>query len=98
MRATLTLSAALLAAACSSPSPALIGAERHRVTVADWQIDVYRKGDTAQAIRMTFDRKADGHLMARRGLIAVAMVTGCQDLRALDEGDPTIVTVRVGCP
>ena len=86
-----------LVAACSSPSPGFLGAERTSVTVEGWEIDVYRKGEEAQAIRMTYDRAADGHLMARRGLIAVALVTGCQKLRALGEGDPAIVTVRIGC-
>ena len=91
------LATLVLLAACSSPSPGFMGADRASVTVEGWEIDVYRKGDEAQAIRLTFDRAADGHLMAQRGLVAVAMVTGCQKLRALDEGDPAVVTVRVGC-
>ena len=91
------LAACLALAACASPSPAFLGAEPRRVEVEGWQIDVYRRGNRAQAIRMTDEWGATAEVMARRGLIAIALVTGCEDLDRSGRPDPAVLIAEIGC-
>ena len=88
----------LCLAACDSPSPRMIGADRAEMRVAGKTYVVYRKGPAFEAIRL--DRVAHGgHDAARAAMLsAVAQATGCEPIAASVTGDSGVMRGRLDCP
>lgn len=103
MRVILFLIWPLLLAACASPAPEFLGAERQDVTVDGIAFTVFRKGDEAEVIRRS------GYLMPAERALAFALfpraaeqATGCvavpDSLRSRLPGDSGEAKIALRCP
>ncbi len=88
----------LLLAACDSPAPAFIGAERAEVTRNGRTYVVYLKGQMVEVIRMGYARRGE-HAAIRADMIEVIpQVTGCRLVESTLRGDSGEMRGRVNCP
>lgn len=102
MRA-IAFSILLLLGACASPSPEFFGVPEERVSVDGTSIAVFRKGDRAQAIRLTQVPWSDLPLMRARLFVSIERVTGCQAIAESADPpqgvryDPAVLSAALSC-
>lgn len=87
----------LILAACSSPSPKYLGIQPMQTTVDGWRIDVYRKGDQVQAIRVNAAVLPNATQMTERARVAIEGVTGCKIAKNSLKGDSNVANARLNC-
>ena len=83
--------------ACSSASPRYMGIAPQQTIVDGWPIDVFRKGNKAQAIRLNREIFPTATDMAIRGTVAIEQSTGCKIVSGSLKGDNTVVNARLRC-
>ena len=87
----------LLLAACASPSPKFMGAERQDISVGDRQFTMYRQGSAVQLIRHGFATPSE---RARLLVLMPAVVqaqTGCTVIPNSVTGDAGVMQARLRC-
>lgn len=91
----------LLLGACATPSPRMMGAVRHEITLQGMNFVVFQKDDQAEVVRMDFVVRPDRsqiHALMRQ---AVSQTTGCKvipfSMTAKVPGDPGVATFDLDC-
>lgn len=98
MPKTLAALPLLLLAACASPSPGYMGVAPQRVVIEGTTIDVWRRGDNAQAIRAGWMSRAEQAAAPARLARAIETATGCALRPGTAEGDSAVLNARLDCP
>ncbi|SDW58209.1 hypothetical protein [Roseicitreum antarcticum] len=83
---------------CASASPGFRGVVPVQVERGGFVIEVWRRGDYAQAIRMGYATRRQQAGMRDHLLAAVEGVTGCRADLARVEGDTGVLNVPLLCP
>lgn len=92
---------ACLLAACDTPNPTMIGAERHEVMLQGLRFVVFRKGSEAEVLRMGYLRRSERAPVQGMMIEAVERATGCAviagSLRTRIPGDTGEAMVDLDC-
>lgn len=91
----------LMLGACATPSPRMLGAERHDITLDGMGFVVFHKHDQAEVVRLSFVARPDRgkiHALMRR---AASRTTGCAvipfSMTAKVPGDPGVAVFDLDC-
>jgi len=87
----------LLIAACSGPSPSLIGNIGQPITVEGGDFIVYVQGNRAEAVRTNFEFPATVRSVFPRAIRAMELVSGCEVPESGVTGDPALIKARLRC-
>lgn len=93
----LPLAALLLLAACASPSPKFLDAQRSDVVIQGRSYAVFREGNRAQVIRLGYASPAERRVIAEQMIDAVALATGCTPVASSFLGDTGERRGRITC-
>lgn len=94
----LILISLLLLCGCASASPGFLGVTPVQVERGGFVIQVWRRGNHAQAIRMGYATRREQAGLRAHLLAAVEEVTGCRADLARVEGDTGVLNVGLICP
>ena len=95
MRAVLLL---MILAACDSPAPQFMGAQRTEVTRDGRTYVVHQQGEAVEVIRLGYARRGE-HAAIRATMIdMIPVVTGCALIGSTVKGDSGELRARVNCP
>jgi hypothetical protein len=87
----------VLLAGCDSPTPSMMGAERHEVARNGRNYVVYQTNDAFEVIRMGYARRGE-HMQIRADMIdMIRVVTGCRIDEASVQGDSGEIRGRLRC-
>ena len=89
---------AVAVAACTSPSPRFMGAERLDVTVDGSAFAVFRRADEVEVHRTSREFLPKESVVLTRAIRAIEMATGCPVRPRSMKGDQAIITAEVDCP
>lgn len=87
----------ILLAACDSPTPRMIGAERHEVTRGGYDYVLYRRDRDVEVIRLGYAPRG-AHQAIRATMISLIRdVTGCDPIGSTLRGDSGEIRGRLDC-
>lgn len=93
----LAAGATMLLAGCDAPSPGFAGADRRHVTVEGVAIDVFLKGERAQAIIPGSTFGLPYSEAERLMLAAIRTESGCGKVSMVGMSDKSVLTAKLGC-
>jgi hypothetical protein len=85
-------------AACDSPAPRFIGAERTELQRGAFTYVVYRRDNRAEAIRLGYAPMAERAAIAAGMPGIIAEATGCRVIESSVRGDSGEMRARLNCP
>lgn len=88
----------LLLGACVSASPEFRGVSPVLVHRGGFDIQVWRRGDRAQAIRMGYANRSAQAILREHMLAAIEDATLCEIDMSRVEGDTGVLTAGLKCP
>ena len=87
----------LLLAACDSPAPRFMGAERFEVSRDGRNYVLYRKGNEVEVIRMGYARRKEHREIHATMIDLIGVVTGCRPVPSTIQGDSGEIRARITC-
>jgi len=87
----------LLLAACASPSPKFMGAERQAISIGGRDFTLYRQGRDIEIIRHGFASPAERAQLLTLMPAVVQAQTGCAVLPSSLTGDAGVMRARLRC-
>jgi hypothetical protein len=87
----------LALAACDSPAPQMMGAERTEVARGGHDFIVYRKGNQVEVIRMGYARRGEHQAIREAMVDVVPQATGCKLVMSSIKGDSGELRGRLDC-
>lgn len=91
----ISVAALFFAASCNTPSLPFYGADVTRISVEGSAFDIRRKGNFAEAIRVSPTGLYRFEPIARRAEVAIGLVTGCR-VREV-RGDVAVIVGALDC-
>lgn len=91
------LAALLLLAACASPSPQFLDAQRTDIVVEGRSYTVFREANRVQVIRLGYATAAQRRDIPAQMLRAAALATGCTQIASSFQGDSGERRGRITC-
>jgi hypothetical protein len=88
----------LLLAACDSPAPRFMGAERFEVTRDGRTYVLYRRGTEVEVIRTGYARRREHRAIHLTMIDVIGVVTGCRPIPSTIRGDSGEIRARIACP
>jgi hypothetical protein len=85
-------------AACASPAPEFMGAQRTDVKVAGRDYTVFQKGERVEVIRLGYARRGEHQEIRATMIELIPRVTGCRLRESTLRGDSGEMRGSLDCP
>ncbi len=83
--------------ACASPSPRMMGGQKHEIEVAGSRFVIWQKADSVEIYRTSMEMMPHLSEVMSKAAIAVTRTTGCKIRKGSLAGDAALMTAKLAC-